>query len=84
MVITCHWNALTSGMTDKKYKIKEIFYSIQGEGFNMGKPAIFIRFSGCNLWSRAEKDRENAVCQFGDTEFKSKDGEKEGIYYYLT
>lgn len=67
-------------MTDKKYKIKEIFYSIQGEGFNMGKPAIFIRFSGCNLWSGSEKDRENAVCKFCDTDFKGTDGENGGIY----
>ncbi|MBK7095549.1 MAG: 7-carboxy-7-deazaguanine synthase [Saprospiraceae bacterium] len=67
-------------MTDKKYKIKDIFYSIQGEGFNMGKPAIFIRFSGCNLWSGSEKDRENAVCKFCDTDFKGTDGENGGIY----
>jgi 7-carboxy-7-deazaguanine synthase len=71
---------ITSGMTEKKYKIKEIFYSIQGEGFNMGKPAIFIRFSGCNLWSGSEKDRENAVCKFCDTDIKGTDGENGGIY----
>lgn len=69
-----------SGMAEKKYKIKEIFYSLQGEGFNMGKPAVFIRFSGCNLWSGSEKDRDNALCKFCDTDFKGTDGENGGIY----
>ena len=67
-------------MIDAKYKIKEIFYSIQGEGFNTGKPAVFIRFSGCNLWSGLEKDRANAVCRFCDTDFKGTDGENGGTY----
>jgi 7-carboxy-7-deazaguanine synthase (Cx14CxxC type) len=65
---------------DKKYKIKEIFYSLQGEGFNTGKAALFIRFSDCNLWSGFEKDRENAICKFCDTDFKGTDGENGGIY----
>lgn len=53
----------------KAYAVKEIFHSIQGEGFHYGRPAVFVRFSGCNLWSGREKDRAKAVCQFCDTEF---------------
>jgi len=51
------------------YKIKEIFYSIQGEGFHSGRPAVFIRFSGCNLWNGLESGRESAICKFCDTDF---------------
>lgn len=51
------------------YKIKEIYYTIQGEGANSGRPAVFVRFSGCNLWSGREKDRASAICRFCDTEF---------------
>lgn len=50
-------------------KINEVFYSLQGEGSNMGRPAVFCRFTGCNLWSGREVDRASAVCQFCDTEF---------------
>jgi 7-carboxy-7-deazaguanine synthase len=50
-------------------KIKEVFYSIQGEGINTGRPAVFCRFVGCNLWSGREKDRAKAICQFCDTDF---------------
>lgn len=50
-------------------KVKEIFYSIQGEGHNAGKPAIFVRFSGCNLWSGREEDKIKSVCNFCDTNF---------------
>ena len=64
----------------KKYRIKEIFYSIQGEGFHAGKAAIFVRFSGCNLWSGLEKDRTNAICKFCDTDFKGVDGDNGGVY----
>lgn len=64
----------------KIYRIKEIFYSLQGEGFNTGKPALFIRFSDCNLWSGFEKDRTNAICRFCDTDFKGTDGENGGEY----
>ncbi len=56
-----------------KYAIKEIFYSIQGEGANTGRPAVFCRFSRCNLWSGREKDRERAVCSFCDTDFVGTD-----------
>lgn len=51
------------------YTVKEIFYTLQGEGANSGKAAVFCRFSGCNLWTGREEDRERAVCQFCDTDF---------------
>jgi 7-carboxy-7-deazaguanine synthase len=56
------------------YSVKEIFYSIQGEGFHAGRPAVFCRFAGCNLWSGKESDREKAVCKFCDTDFIGTDG----------
>lgn len=51
------------------YRVNEIFYSIQGEGHWTGRPAVFVRFSGCNLWTGREADRHTAVCQFCDTDF---------------
>ncbi len=51
------------------YTVKEIFYTLQGEGRNAGRPAVFCRFSGCNLWTGREEDRHRAVCQFCDTDF---------------
>jgi 7-carboxy-7-deazaguanine synthase (Cx14CxxC type) len=51
------------------YTVKEIFYTLQGEGVNAGRPAVFCRFSGCNLWTGRETDRANAICQFCDTDF---------------
>ncbi|HEV7991434.1 MAG TPA: 7-carboxy-7-deazaguanine synthase [Gemmatimonadaceae bacterium] len=51
------------------YTVKEIFYTLQGEGMNAGRPAVFCRFSGCNLWTGRESDRHRAVCQFCDTDF---------------
>ncbi len=51
------------------YTVKEIFYTLQGEGANVGRPAVFCRFAGCNLWTGHERDRETAVCQFCDTDF---------------
>ena len=62
------------------YKIKEIYYTIQGEGFHTGKAAVFCRFSGCNLWSGREEDRAKAICQFCDTNFWGMDGENGGSY----
>ena len=62
------------------YTIKEIYFTIQGEGFHTGRPAIFIRFTGCNLWSGLEKDRENAICNWCDTDFIGNDGELGGRY----
>lgn len=62
------------------YKVKEIFYSLQGEGAQAGRPAVFCRFTGCNLWSGREEDRHKAVCQFCDTEFVGTDGNNGGRY----
>ena len=55
------------------YSVKEMFYTLQGEGANAGRPAVFCRFSGCNLWSGLEKDRDTAICRFCDTEFVGTD-----------
>ena len=62
------------------YKVKEIYYTIQGEGFHAGRPAVFCRFSGCNLWSGREVDREKAICTFCDTNFWGTDGINGGKY----
>ena len=62
------------------YTVKEIYFTIQGEGFHTGKDAVFCRFSGCNLWSGLEKDRSKAVCNFCDTDFVGIDGENGGKY----
>lgn len=51
------------------YTVKEIFYTLQGEGANAGSPAVFCRFAGCNLWSGREADRASAICRFCDTDF---------------
>ena len=56
------------------YSVKEIFYSLQGEGARTGRPAVFCRFSGCNLWSGEEKHRQDAECRFCDTDFVGCDG----------
>jgi 7-carboxy-7-deazaguanine synthase (Cx14CxxC type) len=56
------------------YAVKEIFYTLQGEGANTGRPAVFCRFAGCNLWSGREADRGTAVCRFCDTDFVGTDG----------
>lgn len=57
------------------YAVKEIFYTLQGEGANAGRPAVFCRFAGCNLWSGREQDRDKATCRFCDTDFVGTDGE---------
>ena len=56
------------------YRVKEIFYTLQGEGAQAGRPAVFCRFTSCNLWTGREKDRHRAVCQFCDTDFVGTDG----------
>ncbi|MBV9550453.1 MAG: 7-carboxy-7-deazaguanine synthase [Alphaproteobacteria bacterium] len=56
------------------YSVKEIFYTLQGEGARAGRAAVFLRFAGCNLWSGAEKDRAAAICKFCDTDFVGTDG----------
>ncbi|MGH8233934.1 MAG: 7-carboxy-7-deazaguanine synthase [Rhodanobacteraceae bacterium] len=62
------------------YTVKEIFYTLQGEGFHAGRPAVFCRFAGCNLWSGREQDRAAAACNFCDTDFVGTDGENGGKY----
>lgn len=62
------------------YAIKEIYYTIQGEGMQTGRPAIFCRFTGCNLWSGRAEDRDAAICTFCDTDFVGTDGEEGGRY----
>ncbi len=62
------------------YAVKEIFYTLQGEGMRAGRPAVFCRFAGCNLWSGREDDRAEAVCKFCDTEFVGTDGEGGGKF----
>jgi 7-carboxy-7-deazaguanine synthase (Cx14CxxC type) len=62
------------------YAVKEIFYTLQGEGANTGRPAVFCRFTGCNLWTGREEDRAKAVCQFCDTDFVGTDGEGGGKF----
>ena len=56
------------------YAVKEIFLTLQGEGGQAGRPAVFCRFAGCNLWSGREEDRASAVCTFCDTDFVGMDG----------
>ena len=62
------------------YSVKEMFYTLQGEGANAGRPAVFCRFSGCNLWSGLERDRSKAACTFCDTDFRGVDGEGGGRF----
>ena len=62
------------------YAVKEIFYTLQGEGALTGRPAVFCRFAGCNLWSGREEDRGDAVCTFCDTDFVGMDGTEGGRY----
>lgn len=62
------------------YSVKEIFYTLQGEGIQAGMPAVFCRFSGCNLWSGREEDRATAICKFCDTNFVGTDGTLGGKY----
>lgn len=62
------------------YSVKEVFYTLQGEGIQAGMPAVFCRFAGCNLWSGREADRAEAVCRFCDTDFVGTDGTFGGKY----
>ncbi|MEQ8283067.1 MAG: 7-carboxy-7-deazaguanine synthase [Parvibaculum sp.] len=62
------------------YSVKEIFYTLQGEGANAGRAAVFCRFAGCNLWSGREEDRASAACSFCDTDFVGTDGEGGGKF----
>ena len=65
---------------NKIYSVKEIFLTLQGEGYNTGTPAVFCRFSGCNLWNGIERDRKKAFCSFCDTDFNGVNGINGGIY----
>ncbi len=62
------------------FAVKEIFLTLQGEGLNAGRRAVFLRFAGCNLWSGREEDRAGAQCTFCDTDFVGMDGEEGGRY----
>lgn len=62
------------------YKIKEVYYTLQGEGAQSGRAAVFLRFTGCNLWSGREEDRSDAICTFCDTDFVGMDGPLGGKY----
>jgi len=63
-----------------KYQVKEIYYTLQGEGAHTGRPSVFLRFAGCNLWSGREEDRASAICRFCDTDFVGTDGTLGGKY----
>ena len=63
------------------YAVKEVFYTLQGEGARTGRPAVFCRFSRCNLWSGRENDRQGATCQFCDTDFVGTDGPGGGLFH---
>ena len=62
------------------YSVKEMFFTLQGEGARTGRPAVFVRFAGCNLWSGREQDRASAICQFCDTQFVGTDGDGGGKF----
>src|SRR5215470_138620 len=62
------------GLTVMAYRVKEIYYTLQGEGTHTGRAAVFCRFTSCNLWTGREKDRHRAICQFCDTDFVGTDG----------
>jgi 7-carboxy-7-deazaguanine synthase (Cx14CxxC type) len=62
------------------YQVKEIYYTLQGEGARSGRASVFLRFAGCNLWSGLERDRPDAVCKFCDTDFVGTDGEGGGKF----
>jgi 7-carboxy-7-deazaguanine synthase len=70
----------TSPRQGGNFAVKEIFLTLQGEGSHVGRPAVFCRFAGCNLWSGREQDRHRAVCRFCDTDFVGTDGTKGGRY----
>jgi organic radical activating enzyme len=63
-----------------RFAVREIYYTLQGEGVNAGRPAVFCRFSGCNLWSGREEDRHKAICQFCDTNFADTSGPGGGVF----
>jgi 7-carboxy-7-deazaguanine synthase len=76
----CGYYSFLSMPKSHTYKVKEIYYTIQGEGYHTGRAAVFVRFSGCNLWTGLEKDRDKAICKFCDTDFWGIDGSNGGKY----
>lgn len=66
------------------YSVKSCFYTLQGEGRQAGRPAVFLRFAGCNLWTGREQDRHKATCQFCDTDFVGTDGPGGGVFTSAT
>ena len=64
----------------RSYAVKELFLTLQGEGMQAGRPAVFCRFAGCNLWSGLERDRDGALCRFCDTDFVGMDGDGGGRF----
>ncbi len=72
-----HTNAT---LREMPYRVKEVYATLQGEGYHAGRAAVFLRFSGCNLWSGREQDRAKAVCQFCDTNFWGTDGPGGGTF----
>lgn len=66
--------------SSRRYAVKEIFYSLQGEGLHTGRPAVFCRFAGCNLWSGREEQRAHAQCSYCDTDFVGTDGSNGGTF----
>lgn len=66
--------------SSRTYRVKEIFYTLQGEGAHAGRPAVFCRFSKCNLWNGKEESRASSVCDFCDTDFVGTDGNNGGLY----
>ena len=68
------------GRVVKTYSVKEAYVTLQGEGAQTGRAAVFLRFAGCNLWSGLEKDRPSAICNFCDTDFVGTDGENGGKF----
>lgn len=80
MVVLYRREILPESQLVTSYAVKECFYTLQGEGAQTGRAAVFLRFAGCNLWSGLERDRANAVCDFCDTDFVGTDGEGGGKF----
>src|SRR5215472_673852 len=72
------------GLMAMAYRVKEIYYTLQGEGTNVGRAAVFCRFTSCNLWTGREKDRHRAICQFCDTDFVGTNGPGGGRFATAT
>jgi 7-carboxy-7-deazaguanine synthase (Cx14CxxC type) len=80
LISTCSWSIINIEREKVNYSVKEIFYSLQSEGAQAGRPAVFCRFTGCNLWSGLEKDRDSSICGFCDTDFVGTNGAGGGMF----